>query len=75
MKPRAKLLEDARAAGYAIEDAHGSVCITKSIGRWSNRVGLLLFPDGTAYRVDIDLSVAKALRSYREMRQHLGLDF
>ncbi|MDG4698858.1 hypothetical protein P7V44_21780 [Providencia sp. CRE-3FA-0001] len=36
-------------------------------------ITLIISPDGTAYRGDIDLTLAKTIRTQKEMRDILGL--
>lgn len=71
-----KLIEDAIADGYGIKRTGqaGNQClaITKPRGRWGTQ-GVVIYPDGTAFCVDVDPSAAKTMRSYREVRQALGL--
>lgn len=46
----ARLLEDARAAGYSIQDCGGFVTV---ISPPNGRSGLLLYPDNTAFQINV----------------------
>lgn len=74
---REMLLRDARAAGYVISaGSAGETVIVRTIGvngTTTRRRGIVIFDDGTAIRVDVDLSVAAGMRSYRDMRAVLGI--
>lgn len=65
-----KLIEDAKKAGCMVYKYNGRFEITKP-----NRksVTLIICPDGTAYRGDIDLTIAKTVRTQKQMREILGL--
>jgi len=64
-----KLIDDAQAKGLFVRET-GSDCIIK--GRFER--GLVIFPDGTALRTDVDPRVATTIRTQRLMRAFLGLD-
>jgi hypothetical protein len=68
-----KLIEDAKAAGYTVEVKGEDIAITRRVGRWQHVRGLILFGDGTAFDVAVAPGVAKGLRSYKSMRQVLGI--
>ncbi|EMX27654.1 hypothetical protein ECMP0215612_5232 [Escherichia coli MP021561.2] len=36
-------------------------------------VRLVILPDGTGYRGDVDLTLAKAIRTQKQMKEVLGL--
>lgn len=72
------ILDDAKAAGFVVEgDGTGGFYVTKQVKvNGSNKTrteGLWLCQNGSAIRVDIDLSVATAIRSHAEMRKVLGI--
>jgi hypothetical protein len=72
---RAKLINDAKAAGYSVEMCRdgSTIRIVKKIGRWQKPVGIVLYDDGTAFDVSLDLCVARGLRSFKSMRSILEL--
>lgn len=69
------LIEDAARAGYSVEPQKDgtTIAIVKRVGRWKKLSGLMLYNDGTAIRLDVDLSVALAIRSVKAMRNILGI--
>lgn len=71
-KKKREFLQEARDAGYRIQhEDDGTVRITKDYGPWKKQYGIRIHPDGTAFDITVDLSVAKGLRSYRDMRRVL----
>lgn len=71
---RQSLIDDAREAGYVVTQDGEMTLITKRVGRWQETRGLVLFGCGTAILADVRLDIAKGIRSYREMREALGLE-
>lgn len=67
------LIEDAKAAGYVVTQDETTTLITKRVGRWNQVYGIVLFGDETAILADVQLDVAKGMRSYRDMRKALGI--
>ena len=67
------LCHAAQKNGYSIHENNETVEITKTVGRWHKRQGIVIYPDGTAFDVTVDLSAAKGLRSYDDMRSVLEL--
>ncbi len=65
------LLLAAPSAGYHVTLSGSAVEITKRTPR--TVTGIVLYENGTAFDVTVDLSVAKGIRSYAEMRKLLGL--
>ncbi len=65
------LLLAALAAGYHVVPSGKSVEITKRTPR--TITGIVLYENGTAFDASVDLSVARGIRSYAEMRKLLGL--
>ena len=77
---RSKLYADATAAGYTVtRESGGHVDIvrrakpTRNYPRGMILAGIRIYEDGTAVRLDVDLSVAAGMRSYAVMRKVLGL--
>jgi hypothetical protein len=71
-----KLTQDAKAAGYSVREESGHVYISKNvmINQYKTRVaGIVVYADGTAIRLDVDLAVASGMRSYKAMRAALGI--
>ena len=70
---RKKLIQDAKDAGYTVRtDDDGTVEIFKSRGTHITR-GLSMWPNGTATRMDTDLTVCGSIRRLVDMRAVLGL--
>jgi hypothetical protein len=77
---RLRLYFDAMAAGYTVsQEAGGGATITRRAKPTRNypkgRVlaGIRIYEDGTAFRMDVDLTVAAGMRSYATMRKVLRL--
>jgi hypothetical protein len=70
-----QIIDDAVSAGYAREDGEFSVDLVKLSKHKKPRVlaGLRIYQDGTAVRLDIDLSIAIGIRSHAGMRAVLGI--
>jgi hypothetical protein len=83
-KAKSSLIEDAKNAGFEVQvDDDGCVFFR----RWSNHRdpqgrlcprlldgSMVLYASGTAFSLTTPLSVAKGMRSYRDMRRCLGLE-
>ena len=69
------LIDDARAAGFIVQPGDSGVIKVFKMHPKTKHIttGLMLFPDGTAIRMDIDLTVSTAIRSVDVMRKVLGL--
>lgn len=78
------LLDDARAAGWTVAvDGRGATTVYKEVacgGRVragrpprTRRIGLLIYDDGTAFVLGIDLGVAAGIRSLAAMRRVLEI--
>ena len=71
-----KIAFDAAAAGYAVEGHRLGLHLDvfKRDGR-SGRIsiGVRIYPDGTAHRLDIPLNVCKVIRTARDIRTTLNL--
>jgi hypothetical protein len=66
---KTQLVEKAAAKGMKItRNADGSVVIAKG-----KRDGLMIWPDGTATRLGVDLVACTAIRTVREMASVLGV--
>jgi hypothetical protein len=65
----ASLIEDAKRAGYTVADKGAA-------GIWitTRGVGLIIYPDGTAFDASVRLDVAKGIRAYKDMRRILGIE-
>lgn len=75
-RAREQLLRDAKNAGYQVTHMGTVTLVTRTVRvnhTATRTVGLEIFEDGTAYRVDVDLSVAAGIRSYKVMREVLGI--
>lgn len=70
---RAKLIEDAEKAGYTVVIRAGTTRIYKTCGRWNESRGIDICEDGTALRIDVRADIAKGMRSYKDMREVLGI--
>jgi hypothetical protein len=68
---RQRLLDDAQKAGYSIEIQAHEIRITKQVR--NKKKGLVIYVDGTAFDITVDIRVAKGIRSYRDMRAVLGI--
>jgi hypothetical protein len=70
------LIADAAQAGYAAEWSRSDLYLVKTVKvnkTTTRRVGLWITEDGTAFRLDVGLSVAAGIRSYKTMRAVLGI--
>lgn len=75
-RKRDKLIEDAKAAGYTVEARGRETIIVKTIKvnkTKTRKDGLVIYEDGVAIRIGIDLAVARGIQSDKEMRAVLGL--
>jgi len=73
-KNKKDLIESARNAGFEIRyDDEGAVYIRKRYANGKISRGLVIYADGTAIDLTLDLSVAKGIRSYKTMRGLLKL--
>ena len=70
---RRRMINDAIAKGYTIVEGWNSVNI--NTGKTRRSVGITLWLDGTATRNDVDLTVATAIRTVKDMRKCLNLKF
>ncbi len=72
-----KLTEDATAAGYEVFRDGTATVIRKYVklnkSKKTRVAGLIVYEGGTAFRLDVDLSVAAGIRSFADMRSSLGL--
>jgi hypothetical protein len=69
-----RLTDDARAAGFTVAtDPAGHTTIIKLLGKWKKQHGIIVYADGTAFVVDVPLSVAKGIRDYATMRLILDI--
>jgi hypothetical protein len=70
-----QLIDDAKAAGFTVVTSESGVVRIRKTHKGNGRVlrGLDLYPDGTAIDATLDLSVAKGVRSYADMRAILGV--
>jgi hypothetical protein len=67
-----KLTTDATKAGWTVRQSGSATTITKpTLGK--KLKGIEITETGTAYDITVDLSVARGVRSYKEMRIILGL--
>lgn len=76
VRKREKLIEDARAAGWTIKQDGRETIIVKTIKvnkTKTRKDGLVIYEDGVAIRIGVDLAVAKGIQSDKEMRAALGL--
>jgi hypothetical protein len=71
-KARRQLINDAKAAGYRVNESPASCSI--STGKTNRSVGLVIWEDGKATRLDIDHAYCLAIRTVKEMRSTLGLE-
>lgn len=74
-KKQQQMVDDAIQAGYSVEATSEGVTIYKRHGgnkRITN--GIVLFPDKTAIRADIELELALTIRTIKAMREQLGLE-
>lgn len=73
-KAKQTIVDDARAAGYTIEEEETAIYIYKREKRWNKiKKGLVIYQSGTAFRMDVDPSVATGIRSHQDMRDNLGI--
>lgn len=75
-KNLASLCSDAIVAGYSVERTSESVKIYKMVKinkSASKAFGLMVYSDGSAVRIDVDLSAASVMRSYKAMRNLLSI--
>lgn len=70
-----QIVEDAVSAGYVREDGDFWIDLVKRSKHRKPRVlaGIRLYRDGTAIRLDVDLSVATGIRSHAAIRAQLGI--
>lgn len=74
MSAKSRLLEDARDAGYDIEWHGVHVNIVKRTPKTRKiTYGIKLCEDGTAFRIDVDLGVTTTIRTFKQMRDVLGI--
>lgn len=65
-----KLIADAERAGCVVRRNNGRTEISK---KGKKQISLVICPDGTAYRGDVDLTVTLAIRTQKVMRDVLNL--
>lgn len=66
-----RIIEDAQEKGLnVIRHSDGTVSINKG----KRGVGIRIFQDGVAVRNDVDLTIAIAIRTQKQMREILGLN-
>lgn len=70
-KSQAQLIEDAKAAGYSIQEFATSVDIFKATKAGRITRGIRLTEDGTAFRLDVELGSANTIRTQKAMRSIL----
>ena len=74
---RQQLIADARAAGYEVthDKADGSTCIVARRHRRTREIlqGVIIYYDGTAIDLTVDLGVARGMKSFKTIRRHIGL--
>ena len=70
-KAQKSLIADAVAAGLNVSES--ASCVTIRTGKTHRSAGLHLWPDGTATRSDVELSLCSAIRSAAAMRRVVGL--
>jgi hypothetical protein len=75
MSKRAALIADAKAAGYDVIADGTTLRIVRMDRRSKGRPlrGIVLYETGTAFDATVDLSVARGMRSYADMRKVLGI--
>lgn len=66
-----KLIDDAKAKGLRVIESNDYALVSK--GKTNRAVGLEIWPDGTATRADVALSVTTTIRTQKQMREILGL--
>ena len=75
-KNLASLIEDAKDAGYEVVRKGEETTIYKLVkvnGSASRSFGIWINDGNTAIQLDTDLSCAKCIRSYKDMRSILGI--
>lgn len=65
-----KLISEAGQKGYSVNRKGDRIEIAKP-GR--KMISLVILPDGTAYRGDVDLTITKTIRTQKQMKEVLGL--
>jgi len=75
MTKRERLLTDAKAAGFQVENKPGGATYIVRRHKRTRRIlaGIVLWPNGTATRADVALDACLAIRTYAEKRAALGL--
>lgn len=73
MSARDKLIKDAQAAGFTMETSAGQTLITRRNKSGRITCGIVLWPDGTANRIDIPLEQTTCIRTFKQMRKILGI--
>ena len=70
-KSQSQLVEEARAAGYTVEESTTSIDIFRA--NKSGRIvrGIRLCEDRTAFRLDVELGSANTIRTQKSMRSIL----
>jgi hypothetical protein len=58
---KTNLIRDAQAAGYSVREENGTVYLTKKVGRWQEERGLVIYLNGVAFDVMVDLGTAKGI--------------
>lgn len=76
--PLARLLDDARAAGYTVEETERggwSVYRERMVNQYRRRrEGIWIYPDGTACLLGMDLDTCMMISRPDEMRKALGIN-
>jgi hypothetical protein len=70
-KSQAQLIEDAKAAGYSVQESATSVDIFKATKAGRITRGIRICEDGTAFRLDVELGSANTIRTQKVMRSIL----
>jgi hypothetical protein len=66
-----RLIDDAKARGLTVREREQFCDINR--GKTLRSLGIRIWPDGTATRNDIELSLCLAIRTQKQMREILGL--
>lgn len=77
-KNQTALIEDAKAAGYTVDEDETTVRIYKLDGRSKRQKkvlrGIVLYESGTAFDLTVDLAYARGMRAFKDMRSVLRIE-
>ncbi|HDT5898918.1 TPA: hypothetical protein QHC19_003460 [Raoultella ornithinolytica] len=69
-KGKEKIVQEALLKGYTVKRSGDRFEVSKP---GKKIISLVILPDGTAYRGDVDLTITKTIWTQKQMKEVLGL--